>query len=84
MSSGDGYDEVYRLKSNHKELLMHKHTLEKQLEMKQTQLKELKKAIEACQAQLEDDAPIVRKRDRSSISSSTPIAPAKRMASLDA
>ncbi|RHY83742.1 hypothetical protein DYB26_014757 [Aphanomyces astaci] len=62
--SSEGYDEVYRLKSNHKELLMHKRTLERQLEVKQEQLKELKKAIEACEVQLYDDAPIVRKRDR--------------------
>ncbi|RHY26531.1 hypothetical protein DYB32_007526 [Aphanomyces invadans] len=62
--SSEGYDEVYRLKSNHKELLMHKRTLERQLEVKQEQLKELQKAIEACEAQLFDDAPIVRKRDR--------------------
>ncbi|RLO05536.1 hypothetical protein DYB28_006064 [Aphanomyces astaci] len=63
--SSEGYDEVYRLKSNHKELLMHKRTLERQLEVKQEQLKELKKAIEACEVQLYDDAPIVRKRDPS-------------------
>ncbi|KAF0684545.1 Aste57867_23463 [Aphanomyces stellatus] len=62
--SSEGYEEVYRLKSNHTELLMHKRTLERQLEVKQEQLKELRKALEACEAQLNDEAPIVRKRDR--------------------
>ncbi|EQC31680.1 hypothetical protein SDRG_10843 [Saprolegnia diclina VS20] len=54
------YSEVYRLKSNHSELQMHKRTLERQLEIKKDQLKELQRAIAACEAATDDASP--RKR----------------------
>ncbi|OQR91848.1 hypothetical protein ACHHYP_04311 [Achlya hypogyna] len=47
--------EVYRLKSNHTELLMHERTLQRQLDIKKDQLRELQRAIAACNVVLDND-----------------------------
>jgi len=57
------YGEVYRLKSNHSELLMHKRTLERQLEMKQEHLMEIEKAVAECKKLYQQDEEM-KKREK--------------------
>ncbi|GLD95948.1 hypothetical protein PINS_up004626 [Pythium insidiosum] len=45
--------EIQRLESNHAELLLHKETLETQLQTKRAQLQQIRSAIEDCKESLE-------------------------------